>query len=221
MRDELQVEGWAVRGIPHGFAPADTAVAAGLALVRVKQVHGDTLLWVDTESPSPAGNADGLVTQTPGIAIAVATADCVPILLTDPRGEQVAAVHAGWRGTLADIAGRAVRMLTAGACSPASLQAAIGPSIGPCCFEVEADFEDRFTNALGSDVRSCWQDGRPGHGRLDLRALNRLLLMRAGLPDHAIFDIGPCTFCGDGGFASWRRDGARAGRQLSWIGRPA
>lgn len=212
---------WAARGIPHGFAPADTAVAPELVLVRATQVHGDAIVSVDAASPSPAARADGLLTHAAGVAVAIATADCVPILLTDTGGEKVAALHAGWRGTLADIVGRAVGTLARDSGSRASLQAAIGPSIGPCCFEVEADFQDRFVNQLGPEIRSCWHDGRAGHGMLDLRAVNRVLLRRAGLPDNAIFDIGPCTFCGDGGFASFRRDGARAGRQLSWIGRPA
>lgn len=220
MRGELQVADWAARGIPHGFAPPDTAVAPGLILVRATQVHGDTIVSVDAASASPIASADGLLTNTPGVAVAIATADCVPILLCSPGGQRVAAVHAGWRGTLADITGRAVRRLAADSGNPANLQAAIGPCIGPCCFEVEADFQDRFVNQFGAEIRACWREGRAGHGMLDLRAVNHLLLRRAGLPDAAIFAVGPCTSCGDGGFASFRRDGMRAGRQLSWIGCP-
>ena len=221
---DLQVDGWLWREIPHGFTRPETPPAEGYALRRARQVHGARILR-DAEAPVSSGvltdstpEADGLVATQAGEAVAIATADCVPVLLTDTEGRRVAAIHAGWRGTLARITEAGVKALYAAGARPGSVEAAIGPCIGPCCFEVEADFRDRFAESLGEITAGAWQDGRPGHGSLDLRLLNRRQLELAGLAPEAIHDIGGCTFCGPGGFASYRRDGSRAGRQLSWIG---
>src|SRR5512138_221324 len=108
----------------------------GLGFARVRQVHGDRVVVMRAAS-EPADEADAIVSVVPGVAACVAVADCVPILIGDPRSGAVAAVHAGWRGTLARTAARAVEALAleVGA-NPADLLAAVGPAIGPCCYEV-------------------------------------------------------------------------------------
>lgn len=202
----------------HGFAPRDRAVADGFHLVRARQVHGATCLAVGRETASPAGDADALLTATPGVAVAIATADCVPMLLAAPEAGAVAAVHAGWRGSIAGIAAVTVRALAGRGVAPEGLRAALGPAIDGCCYEIEREIAERFATALGDEAWSAWREGAPGKGYLDLRRVNALVLARAGVPAGAIERVGPCTACGGGPFASYRREGPAAGRQLSWIG---
>ena len=232
MSADLEAPGLRSLGVAHGFAGRDRAVAPGLHLVRARQVHGAAIAWADEATASPAGDLDALATDRAGVAVAIATADCVPILIAavggprvpasnEPGVAAVAAVHAGWRGTLAAIAeATADALVRRTGAGPADLRVAIGPAIGGCCYEVEREIAERFAARFGPEVWNAWRDGFSGKGTLDLRALNRVILLRAGVPDAAIEIVGPCTFCGDGPFASFRRDGANAGRQLSWIGMP-
>src|SRR5512146_2739323 len=124
----------------------------GLRFARVRQVHGARAVRADAPT-APALEADVVVTQAPGVAACVSVADCVPVLLADPETGAVAAVHAGWRGTLAGAAAEGVRALAREAGAPAArLLAAVGPSIGPCCYEVSADLAAQFRAALGEAV---------------------------------------------------------------------
>jgi len=214
---DRQLDRWNSRGILHGFSGPEAPPTTKPLPVRVQQVHGNHCLEVSAETPSPAGESDALISLTPGVAVAIATADCVPILLSNRSADAVAAIHAGWRGTLQNIAAVVVGSLGERGIDPQDLEAAIGPAIGPCCFEVESEFEARFVDTLGVETRQHWQPGREGHGALDLPGLNRMLLTRAGVPEDAIHQVGPCTFCGGDAFASYRRDGEAAGRQISWI----
>jgi YfiH family protein len=224
METPLRSIGLRIGGLEHGFNASDEAVPKEHRLARVKQVHGDRILWADESSPSPVGEADALLSDRRGIAVAIATADCVPMLLAAPSAGVVGAVHAGWRGTLAGIVPKVVAALREerGA-KPEDLIVALGPSIDGCCFEVERDIAARFADRFGESMWRAWREGetRDGvaRGRLDLREVNRRLLVDAGVRDQAIEFVGPCTFCGDGPFASYRRNGAGAGRQLSWIAR--
>lgn len=219
MVKELRAHDWDFPGIEHGFAPRDTPVAEHRRVVRVRQVHGADILRVDGKTPTDAGEADGLVTAAGAVAVAVATADCVPLLLVAPKRRVVAAVHAGWRGTLAGIVPAAVNVLDEHYDVAAEeIQAALGPSIGGCCFEIEREIAERFAEAFGRDVWEAWCDGEAGKGTLDLRRVNTQLLERSGIPAASIQSVGPCTFCGGADFASYRAQGADAGRQLSWIG---
>jgi hypothetical protein len=217
--EELKARGWSFCGIVHGFGARDREAATQLRLVRARQVHGAAVLAVDAGSAALAGDADGLITAERGVAVAVATADCVPLLLVAPGKPVVAAVHAGWRGTLADIASQAVRRLCRdyGARS-SEVQAALGPAIGGCCFEIEREIAERFAASFGEEIWRAWRDGRPGKGTLDLREVNRQRLLGCGLREDAIQRVGPCTSCGKGPFASYRAEGPGAGRQLSWVG---
>lgn len=222
MSEELRSIGLRMGGVAHGFAPPGAEVARGFHLVRAKQVHGTALAWVDERTGSPAGELDALATDQPGVAVAIATADCIPMLVAAPGGRAVAAVHAGWRGLLAGIVGAsALEVAQRAAVATADLRVALGPSIDGCCFEVEREIAARFADRFGEQVWQAWRDGgsdrAPGKGTLDLRRVARMVLRDVGVSDEAIEYVGPCTFCGDSGFASYRRDGSNAGRQFGWI----
>lgn len=189
-------------------------VATGLGFARVRQVHGARVVRADGPCAA-AEEADAVVSLRPGLAACVSVADCVPVLLADPGSGAVAAVHAGWRGTLARAAAEGVRALAreAGA-PPGRLLAAVGPSIGPCCYEVSADLAERFRLELGEVV------GGDGAARLDLWAANRRVLEEAGLRPERIEVLGRCTSCEGDLFFSHRRDAGRTGRQMAFIAPP-
>jgi len=183
--------------------------ATGLAFARVRQVHGARVVGGDGVPP-PDQEADGVLSTRPGLAACVAVADCVPILLARPDGSAVAALHAGWRGTLARIAAEGVRALTAGAGAEAPL-AVIGPSIGPCCYEISDDLAAQFTAAFGPRVV-----GRGARGpHLDLWAANERALRDAGVVRVAV--LRRCTACEPRLFYSHRRDGSRTGRMVGFV----
>jgi YfiH family protein len=180
-----------------------TAPAAGLATVH--QVHSADAIHV--ERPGPAGTGDALITNTPGVLLAVKTADCIPLLMVDFSRRAIAAVHAGWRGTAQRIGPMAIdAMKNAFGTRPEDLYVAIGPGIGPCCYEV------------GPEVARAF----PGHGgkrtHLNLPAINRQQLEQSGVPANRIEEAGLCTFCHAGEFFSFRREREQAGRMLSIIG---
>ncbi|MBX5467610.1 MAG: peptidoglycan editing factor PgeF [Firmicutes bacterium] len=192
-----------------GLNPAQLAVAG--------QVHGAALARVGASEAGgrPVPGVDGLYTSEAGTAVAVAVADCVPVLLAAPDHGWVAAVHAGWRGTAQGIARRAVEALVAEGVPASAIWAAIGPSIGPCCYEVDAPVWEAMTAAFGSDRMLV--PNRPGHWRLDLWLANQMALEAAGiLPGH-IELLGWCTACHPEWFFSYRRDGARSGRMGGFI----
>ncbi|MFO0584498.1 MAG: peptidoglycan editing factor PgeF [Anaeromyxobacter sp.] len=186
--------------------------ATGLGFARVRQVHGARAVRLDAACV-PGEEADAVVSRAPGVAATVAVADCVPLLLADPDSGAVAAVHAGWRGTLAYAAGEGVRALgrEAGA-APGRLLAAIGPSIGPCCYEISDDLAARFEAAFGADV--VRRNPRP---HLDLWAANARALAAAGVSDGRIDVLRRCTSCERELFFSHRRDAGRTGRQVAFV----
>ena len=207
---------WAA-GAPLAHCGFSTREAAGPdAIACTLQVHGATV-HVTHGPPAPA-QGDGLWTRTPGLVVAVRVADCVPILLWDPGAPAVAAVHAGWRGTAQDIAGEAVAVgaRSLGA-DPSRLRAALGPSIGPCCFEVGDEVVEALRAlGLGDDRFGLREDPR-ARPHVDLRAANRALLRRAGLADHHVEDVGGCTCCHPDRYESFRRDGPASGRMRGVI----
>ena len=184
----------------------------GRSPVFAHQVHGSRVVVLESEQAverwlglsGPEAEADGIVTTVPGVAPAVLSADCLPILLAG--GGAVAALHAGWRGLAAGIVGEAVRAL--GRVVPgASLQAAIGPGAGSCCYEVGDEVRDAF-DAFGPDVLR----GRA----VDLKAVARRQLCEAGVTE--VNDTGLCTLCaGPGRFFSHRRDEGITGRQAGVV----
>lgn len=185
----------------------------GERLYLARQVHGAACVLVDGHTPAELREieADALVATSPGTAVGVLTADCVPILFADDEG-RVAAAHAGWRGTVAGVAAATLAKLVAGGARRERIRAVLGPSIGPCCFEVgeevAAEFEPLVSASL---VRG------PGKPHVDLRRANRDLLMAAGLGPAQIDAAAPCTYCERERFFSYRRDGRGIGQMLSFI----
>lgn len=181
-------------------------------LATVSQVHGDVVVEAKLSEqlvPAPVAEADAVWSSTPGVAVGVKTADCVPILLWDRRRNAVAAVHAGWRGTIAEIVARQVEALTGAGSQPRDLVAAIGPCIRRCCYEVSPQLAQQFTAAFGARVI----DGR----KLDLVACVAATLNRVGVSTDRIDAGEACTACDAGRFFSHRRDGSRTGRHLSFV----
>jgi hypothetical protein len=187
--------------------------ATGLAFARVRQVHGCRVVEADAGA-EPGEEADAVISAFPGVAASVSVADCAPVLIADPRSGSAAAVHAGWRGTLARVAAEGVRALVErhGA-RPSDLLAAIGPSIGPCCFEVSQDLAVRFRDELGAATGNPRNIG----SRADLWLANEQILRGAGLARRRIEVLGRCTSCEDDVFFSHRRDQGRTGRHLAFI----
>ncbi len=189
-----------------------------LRIVTMRQVHGNDILDVKDKSLKEAGEADGMVTEERGLFLGILTADCVPILFFVPGRKLVAVVHAGWRGTLAGIAPKMINHLRDRYdVEPTSVEVALGPAIGSCCYEIGADVAVPLVRKWGSLAERCLQ-ARDGKKFLDLRDLNSLLLERAGVPPGQIFKIGPCTSCATEDFFSYRCERRETGRQMSFIG---
>jgi len=199
--------------LEHGFGTRAAGPWLGEAEdAALDQIHSDIVVKAEG-TRGRLGFGDALVTDTAGLMVGVRTADCVPILLADSRRRAVAAVHAGWRGTLARIAARAVdAMGREFGTRPLDLVAAIGPAIGPCCYEVGPDVAGKFA-ALAPELAACRS---PAH--LDLVEINRKILAEAGVPEARIRAAGLCTSCRAADFYSYRREGERAGRMLTAIG---
>lgn len=191
-------------------------------LVVTKQVHKDGVLvatgahcglgWEDY----PDVEADACITRERGVLLAKLHADCVPVLLYDPDTPSVGAVHAGWRGTVARIAQKTVAAMRAqfGA-DPAHMRGAIGPCIGPCCFEVDMPVAEAFTEALGGAYVHA--DGG-GKYHIDLWRYNRDQLLEAGLAPEHITCTNLCTRCGDERyFHSYRKNGPQTGSHAALI----
>ena len=185
------------------------------ALRWCEQVHGRVSAALADEVDRPlegaacVGRCDGLLTDARGLGLLVWTADCVPVILFG--GGVVAAVHAGWRGCVADVAPSVVRRFEVEYGVPAAeLGAVLGPAIGPCHYPVGGQVIDGL-GALRTGG-ATWIDG----DRVDLRAFLRCRLQVTGIDPDRIVSVGPCTFC-DPELASFRRDGERAGRQFSAV----
>lgn len=224
----LQLEPWLDRSwLIHGFTtrpagdfarPAAAVKAsagwgaAGMTLEAVHQIHSaDVLVPRSATVPSERAPADALISSDPGRLLTVRTADCVPLLLIDERRRAVGAVHAGWRGTAQQIAQHAVAEMHRNFGSrPADLEAAIGPAIGVCCYEVGPDVAAQFPP---SSIRSA----QP-HPHLDLIAENRRQLLDSGVAGQGIHAATLCTRCDSELFHSHRRDGDAAGRMLALVG---
>ena len=188
-------------------------------VVQVHQVHG-THVVVAGRDVEPHAEADILLSDDPETAVAVRIADCAPVLIADRQGRHVAAVHAGWRGTAACAVARAVRALgDAFGVQPNDLLAAIGPTIGACCYEVGSRTRAAFAAAAhGQAALARWfSPGKGDRWQLNVPLANRDQLEAAGVPDRSVFDAGLCTACHAGAFFSYRREGNAAGRLLGII----
>jgi YfiH family protein len=151
------------------------------------------------------------------VALCVLSADCVPILMADSESAVVGALHAGWRGVIADIATAGVRAMVAAGAAASRLRAALGPAIGGCCFEVDEELAERFKRRFPGAANHI-RKGTPGKGFVDLKAILRDRLIAAGLSPAAITSVGPCTRCAADRYFSRRAapDG-QTGLQLSYI----
>lgn len=210
-----------------GDAWTEAAASVGCAVPRigrVRQVHGAVVRVVRAgELDQPAPDADAAVTRDPGTAVAVVAADCVPVLLADPVTGAVAAVHAGWRGTAANIVGATVATLTREwGVDPASLVAAIGPSIGPCCYAVGPELRTAFAEAGHPPaLTNRWFRDDDTRLVLDLWTANRDLLQQSGVKAEHIHVAALCTQTHREVFESFRADGDQAGRMAALIVAPA
>ena len=189
-------------------------------LLSVKQVHGTDALVVDrplTESDQFLGGWDALVTDQPGVTVAVRTADCVPVLVHDARRGVVAAIHAGWRGAVAEVVPKTITLMaTRFGSRQSDLRVSIGPSAGPCCYEVDDPVLDQLRKGLPE-----WElvvRGYRGHrARLDLKALIRRQVEGEGVPTPSVSAVNLCTICHDQLFYSYRREGRVNGTMVSGI----
>ena len=190
------------------------------------------------DAPSDPCRGDASITNRPNLLLAIQTADCVPILLVDPKKRAIAAIHAGWRGTLARIVAKTLgKMQMHFGTNPRELLAAIGPSIGPCCYEVGTEVATQFLSQF-PDAPDYFDEFRsgdepnpiqwlnmmpPGHQPppkgvlLDLRKANRSQLLAAGLRTQNIHTIDLCTACRPDLLFSYRKEGPASGRLMSVI----
>lgn len=210
-------------------------------LVQMRQIHSD-LIHVLRAAPEHPLKGDGLVTGVPGLLLAAKTADCVPVLIADPRRRVVGAFHAGWRGTAKRMVEKGVGVMRRDFGSdPADLRAAIGPCIRACCYEVGEEVHEAFRSqfAYGDElfvenfdvdpVRQKYPNlflnaRAPGHAEisrqihLDLVAANRRQLLHAGVRERNIDVVGECTACHTGIFFSHRKERGNTGRMMAVIG---
>lgn len=182
------------------------------SLTLSRQVHGNSVQTVVAsdrgrgQPPDFDGfpDTDGLITAVPGITLGVIVGDCVPIVLYDPRKHVVAVVHAGWRGTVSLIGKHAVEAMKAGyQCRPRTTLAGIGPSIGPCCYEVGDEVVDAWMDSGIPDARHA-VISRDGRQYFDLWTANRYALLAAGIQRRNIEDSCICTRCGSNRYFSRR-----------------
>jgi YfiH family protein len=217
----------AVPGLAHGFeqrlGPAGwetresgrlrvgEALAGAGRLMLLRQVHGTRVREAPWEG-FPEG--DAATADRPGLLLGVETADCLPVLLVDPRRGAAAVAHAGWRGTAAGVARSAVQALLSTGSRAEDLIAGLGPGIGPCCYEVGEDVRSAF----GPAGAAFFSEGPSGRPHLDVRAANQRQLLDAGLRPERLHHVADCTFCRADLYHSYRRDGAGAGRMISFVG---
>ena len=223
-----------IRAVDGGRSPKWT-------LVQMKQVHSD-IIHVLRAAPEHPLNGDGLITDVPGLLLAAKTADCVPVLIADPKRRVVGAFHAGWRGTAKRIVEKGVGVMRRDfGCDPVDLRAAIGPCIRACCYEVGDEVQETFRSQFAYadelfvenfDVDPVYQKypnlfltaRAPGHAEisrqihLDLVAANRRQLVEAGVPEQNIETVGDCTSCHTDVLFSHRAERGNTGRMMAVIG---
>ena len=213
--------GWnrgdAPENVEKNFAILADALGFDLSqLVLTRQTHSDIVRQVCAADAQGLDNhtypeCDALITNDPGKALVVFSADCTPILLHDPVTGAVGAAHAGWRGTAGKIAAKTVAaMVKAYGCKPENIRAAVGPNIGPCCFETHRDVPDAMEAAFGSAAAAHIHSAGDKY-YVNLKSLNALALQQAGVTQVEISDA--CTACQPERFWSHRVTGGERGSQ--------
>lgn len=208
------LHGFGVRRAPGAPTPEPAELLGAfdhseVSPLALRQVHGTAVVWAEAGREFPA-QGDAVVSRDPERAPMVSTADCLPILLWDPGTGTVGAVHAGWRGLAAGIIETAVEAMEESGDPAERFFAAVGPAIGPCCYEVGDEVASEFEDDL---LRPGFSD-RP---HLDLWEGARRRLLATGIPDNHTALARLCTACNPDWFASYRRDGSAAGRQVAMI----
>jgi len=198
--------------VEKNFTILGAALGVGRSnLFAIRQVHGSRVIVAEDVTEEGPIEADAAVTAKRGVAVGVLTADCLPVLLYDPVKIVAGAAHAGWRGTEQEISRKTVEaMIERFGSRPEEIRAALGPCIGPCCYEVGDEVAERFSGS--NAVRTV-----RGRTMLDMAAVNTAQLARTGLKKENITAPGACTACGGADFFSYRRSGGVTGRQLSFI----
>ena len=212
----------AVRENYHRFCAAIGADVT--SLVMTHQVHEDTIRQAtradvldDLLDPLDY-QADGLLTNQPGLCLTIYYADCIPVLLYDPVHRAIAAVHSGWRGTSLGIAPQAVAKMTAlYGSDPGDILAAIGPGIGPCCFETHDDVPSAMVQRLGEDILSHCVPLAHGKFSVDLKGIIHWQLTQAGLADGHVDTLSLCTACHPELYWSHRKMGDQRGNHAAML----
>lgn len=202
---------WPASGLDDALA---RRLPSGLGRYQPRQVHGRRVIDVDREGATAPPEADAVLTRRPDRVVAVLTADCLPVLLVAHEAERpvaVAAVHAGWRGLTAGIVEAGVDAVRQQHPN-AEIQAALGPAIGPCCFEIGEEVVTALVDRAG-DATVVREPGRKPHG--DLPRAARIVLEDRGV---RVGPAGPCTRCRPDHFHSYRAVGAEAGRMVAYVG---
>jgi YfiH family protein len=209
-----------IEGTPGVSSDLMNGRDARTRLISVRQVHGNDVLTIDgpvREGQSFDGGWDALMTNQPGIMVAVRTADCVPVLLHDPARRIVAAVHAGWRGAVAGIVPNTIAAMNGRfGGKAAALRMAIGPSAGACCYEVDEPVLSKLRAAF-PDWRQVIAEQSSLKALLDLRELIRRQAILSGLAAHNIAVANACTMCHPNLFFSYRREGVVKRTMVSGI----
>lgn len=197
--------------LQHGFGTRlNPGWIGAAATATVRQIHSDRVL--EARESGVTGEGDALLTNQPGLMVSIRTADCVPILIADPVHRAVAAVHAGWRGTVSGVVARALESMTERyGTQPDDVHLVLGPAIAACCFEVGPDVAVQFQKLFPERTDL---DGRT---HIDLIEANRRIARLAGVPEEAIAQAGMCTSCDRENFFSYRRE-QDSGRMVSAIG---
>jgi len=185
------------------------------ALQIMRHVHG-TDVWTVGQPLAEDAAFDGLVCDRVGPVLGAFAADCLPLLFAEPDARICGAAHAGWRGTVAGVARNVIARMAELGARPERVRVAIGPSIGPCCFEVGPEVVAEFRAALGELPGMIVRGPRKDH--IDLRVATRAVLERVGVRADRIDDRPPCTRCEADRFFSYRRDGQAGGVHMGFIG---
>ena len=209
------------RSVDVNWQRARRLMPRGVRFAQLKQVHGKAIHTIGLRADAdPRPEGDGMVTAMTGVVLCIFTGDCVPVLLADRARGVIGALHAGWRGTLAGIAAAGVRAMVRQGARASGIRALLGPSIGPCCYEVDDELARRFERRFERAHTHVHPSDRAGKAYLDLRGIVADQLVVAGLEREGIQRVGPCTRCESERYFSRRAaGGAVTGLQLSYIGR--